>query len=629
MLFLFSLILNISPNLTELDYKYIFTILKLSYNIKTNMIDIANANYYSPYDSNLINIQTLNVPFNETDNVIAVINNYISQIQSKYTLSIPEQTILNAATLNINLTIFRDVLNIIFNFIQQYNTTTNPFNINTHPYSYNNYNYITDTLAYPLLNSFIFDISIYTDLIQNLTNNKYYFSLYNGFTQQSDIINYLINMIIYNKEEYAFLYNTIDFNLNTYINNIINYLLNNKYEYLQKILNISIKTDITKIIDINTTHINFQKNISYIDYLYLKPESFINITDILYHGSTFDLLLRNMILQNPVKHCWVPELGYYIIDDLTFNFDKLLIDEYDSNLLSLIKKMHIPYNQYRGLNKLIGNDDTLTTYDKYSKGDITLYIPLNFYFCKDAAVSMPMINLLYTQGIINFTLKSLDNLLLYDNNAIFIKKPKLKCSMLVQYIYLEEDERKKTASSKLEFLIEKYKFAGVFNYNYKHIVNNALTIKLRITDPTKYLLWSMRVNYKDKNENNFKWNNNEYYYNNKIIQTTDYIKIYFNGSVREQGYPELFNIINPHMRYLGNIDSNEFVYSFALYPLIYQPSGHANLSQLEDVIIEHKLNKIFIDLMILNNLTVTFKFWGYGNNIIRMISGMAAPIFYE
>jgi hypothetical protein len=61
---------------------------------------------------------------------------------------------------------------------------------------------------------------------------------------------------------------------------------------------------------------------------------------------------------------------------------------------------------------------------------------------------------------------------------------------------------------------------------------------------------------------------------------------------------------------------------------MYQPSGSANLSQIEDVIIEHQLNENFIQLMKENMLTVEMEFWGFGYNVMRMISGLAAPIFY-
>ena len=52
------------------------------------------------------------------------------------------------------------------------------------------------------------------------------------------------------------------------------------------------------------------------------------------------------------------------------------------------------------------------------------------------------------------------------------------------------------------------------------------------------------------------------------------------------------------------------------------------IGQIEDVIIEHQLTDNFINLMKANNLTVEMEFWAFGYNVMRMISGLAAPIFY-
>jgi hypothetical protein len=615
-------------NLKPIDLQYIYTKLKFGFNITNNTINYKQLN--NPYKSNLTNILNINIPFNPE----LTLNNLINLIKNKLSnnLLLPEQNILNNITFNnTQYPIFSDVLNILYDVINIYTSSTNPYTSSTN--SYFNYNFLIPKYN-NLITQYIIPTYIKTyisNLLLDIDTNQYIISLYNNYSNLSDIINYLINTII-KQSEYKFIYDNINFDLQKIIINIFNNLIQQKYKYLNLILNLSIITDPdpSKNIDINTPSIDYNSDIPYLNYLYMHPELFSDQTDIIYNNSKLDILLRNIISQNPVSYCWVPELGYRILEDLTFNLDQLLIDEYDSNLLSLIKKIHIPYDQYVGLDKLIGNTPELTTYNQYNKGNINLYIPLNFYFCKESTLSMPMINLLYTKGIIKFKIRNLNELLIYDKNAIFIKQPKIKCNMLVQYIYLEDDERKKIASSKMEFLIEKYKFANSYSYNYKNIIEqNILRTKLRVADPTKYILWRLRVKYKDINENNYKWNINGYYdLTGKLIPTTDMIKIYFNGLIREQYKPALFDTIGPYTRCIGDINEGEYIYSFALYPLMYQPSGSANLSQIEDVIIEHQLTDNFIKLMKENMLNVEMEFWAFGYNVMRMISGLAAPIFY-
>ena len=618
---------NINYYITPIDLQYIYTKLKFGFNIINNTINYKQLN--NPYKSNLTNILNINIPFNPE----LILNYLIDLIKNKLpSLSEPEQNILDTITFdNTQYRIFGDVLNILYDVIQQYAILINPYTSSTN--SYLNYNFLIPKYN-NLISQYINLTYIKTyisNLLLDIDTNQYIISLYNNYSNLSDIINYLINTII-KHSEYKFIYDNINFDFQKIIINIFNNLIQQKYKYLHLILNLSIITDPNplKKININTPSIEYKSDIPYLNYLYTHPELFLDQTDIIYNNSKLDILLRNIILQNPVPCCWVPELGYRILEDLTFNLDQLLIDEYDSNLLSLIKKIHIPYEQYVGLDKLIGNTQELTTYNQYNKGNIHLYIPLNFYFCKESALSMPMINLLYTKGIIKFKIRNLNELLIYDKNAIFIKLPKIKCNMLVQYIYLENDERKKVASSKMEFLIEKYKFANLYSYNYKNIIEkNILRTKLRVADPTKYILWRLRVKYNDINENNYKWNINGYYDSSgKLIPTTDMIKIYFNGLIREQYKPALFDTIGPYARCMGDISEGEYIYSFALYPLMYQPSGSANLSQIEDIIIEHQLTDNFIKLMKENMLNVEMEFWAFGYNVMRMISGLAAPIFY-
>ena len=629
--------INNLHNLTYLDYKYLYTNSKLFYNIHTNNI-IFSSGYISPYSSKLIELYTT---FN---NNFTSIKTLLDDINLSYSLnlSIPELNILNYIINNTkNCKMLDDVVLLLDNILDEYRNNQNPFN-NQYINSQKNFNN-NKKLNYDITKSITVNKDFLKVISNNILGDKFSLQLYNNFASILDIIDYILHKII-QISEHKFLYKNIELNNEDYLYKILNNLSDEKNFYLKKILKLSTITDIDKIIDSNTEYINYNENIPYVEYLYVNKEAFIKYTDILYRGSKLDTLLRNMILQNPVKTCWVPELGYYIIQNISLHYDQLLIDEYDSNLMSLLRKLNVPYDQNRGLDKMIGNTINLITYDSTSKGNIKIYTPLNFYFCKHESTSLPMINLLYTKGTVQFKLRNLNDLLIYDSNAIFIKKPSIKCHMLVKYIYIEEEERIKISKSKLEFLIERYKNAGSFYYNYNDLLGNKILCtrnsnyfigetkivsRLRMVDPTKYILWRLRIKYSDKNINNYFWNKNGYIYNNKNIKTISYIKIFFNSKIREQGQEQLFNLVNPNGRYLGSLNNGEYIYCFALFPLIYQPSGSANLSQIEDIMIEHILEPEFVKLIKENNLVIEMEYWSFGYNIMRMISGMAAPLFLE
>jgi hypothetical protein len=475
---------------------------------------------------------------------------------------------------------------------------------------------------------------IINKILQNLNINIGE-TFFNGFVSKSDLIKFILLFIINDTNDLlniSSIKNIYSEDINNYDDLINSILLAQNTNNYNTIMNLTIPRSSSIIINYGDK-ITFSYDLQYIDLLYHIPDYYTQ-TDILYYGSELDNLLRNVIYQNPVKYCWVAELGYYLLEKCGFYLDELLVDEYSSELLSLLDKVEGIENFKRGLNIMIGNTEYYTTYDTNNKGNINIRIPLKFYFCKNIGLALPMINLLYTKGIIKFKTRKLEDLLIYDTNAIITKKPKLKCSTTIEYIYLEEEERLRISKSKLEFLIEKFRYGGKFKYDYNDIINNSISpnlikTKLYFADPTKYILWRLKVIFPDKMKNNYTWNINGYLDDNyNLIKTTDYIKIYFNGSTREQGNSELFNVVNPHLRYTGSIDQDEYMYIFALYPLIHQPSGTANLTNIDDIIIEHQFTDNFINHLKTNGLKFEIEYWAYGYNVLRYISGMCAPIFY-
>jgi len=473
--------------------------------------------------------------------------------------------------------------------------------------------------------------SIKEKIIDSLYNDPNQVNIFNNYQNKTDVILFIFVYFI-KLSELSFYYDTLTPLITEYNNNIDLLLTTNKLNYYNNIIKLT--QQINPIT--NNQIIKFKKNLPYIENLYNTPQ-FYSYTDIIYHGSELDILLRNIVNKTPVKYCWVSELGHYLLENISFYLDELLIDDTNSNLRSLLNKLKNDFEHSRGYNMMIGNIPELINYDTNNKGNFKLSIPIEFYFNKDASLSIPMINLLYTKGIIKFKLRNIEDLLIYDQNAILKKKPKIKTSMNIQYIYLEEEERKRVSSSKLEFLIERFRYGGIYNYNYSHIIDRKLRTQLKMADPTKYILWRFKVLYPTKIQNNYKWNSNGYNTfipeKNKVtiyenIKTIDNIKVYFNGLTREQGTAQLFNLINPYGRLMGSLDNDEYIYIFALYPLLYQPSGTANLSNIEDIIVEFELNSNFIQSIIDNGLTMQIEYWSCTYNVLRFISGMCAPLFY-
>ncbi len=670
-------------NMTTLDYEYFFMMSFLGYDIRlskpydeltTTSDYVYKVPQYTQYYSNLLRMR--NKFFKNDDiktlslsEVIDKLNDYTSgsgyayysEAEAKIADRVKEKMLGQYKLLYdvIDGSGNTDIDKLSINeFIQKYDTSGNPFeklyNISGMVIVTENSGTITDepspTTSYNVYNqsynikenlpqSYISDIlTMFDDVkdftLKNIFNDKYKTRMYNNYSYKGDILKFMLSYLI-DQTNIDFYYKKIQPLITDFNKNITEYIDTTKYNYYKSIIEIT-KTRTSDIIINNTDPITFEKDIPFIEDLYLIPDYFTQ-TDILYHGTDVDSLFRNITSNTVVKYCWVPELGQYLLENLSLHFDELLIDELNSNLRSLLHKIKDSSSHQRGYDIMMGNTEYLTTYDENNKGNITLRIPLEFYFYKEPSLALPMINLLYTKGIIKFKLRNLEDLLIYDTNAIITKKPKLKSSLDIQYIYLEEEERKRVAGSKMEFLIEKFRNGGTYNYNYDSIVDGKIRTQLKFADPTKYIVWRLKVKYQSKMQNNYKWNKNGYntyeydparvtnYVNNKTVKN---IKVYFNGSTREQGQSELFNTINPHMRFCGSLENDEYMYIFSLYPLMYQPSGTANLSNIEDVIVEFELMSDFINKLNSEGLTLEIEYWALGYNILRFISGMCAPIFY-
>lgn len=678
-------------NMSILDYEYFITMSFLGYDVRRSLPydEIANkVDYvykvpqYTPYYTNLLRIRTkikdtkLNI-MTSLEEIIDSLNDYNSTTGEYLYYSGAESKIADRVKEKMltKYKVLKDIIqttgstNIetksIYEFVHTYENTTNDFTKNytingltklilddnvvtgeeiigsdTYNVFENSYS-MKDTLSSTQIENMLTAFDIYSDYINTNLYNIFSPTYFNNYLYKSDVVKLFIFTLINNTNLNFYIYDKYDGSIDTYNNAIQQILITNKltaYNYIKSVTRVS-RSSITLSDD---TYINFRRILPYIEELYTLPDYYED-TDILYHGTDVDLLFRNITGKTPVKHCWVPELAQYLIENISLEFDDLLIDEQNSYLRSLLNKLRNNFEHKKTYDTLIGNTDKLKSYDSTNKGTIILRLPLDFFFCKEINLSLPMINLLYTKAKINFKLRKLEDLLIYDKNAIFIKKPTLKLSMETQYIYLEEDERKKISISRHEILIEKFKHYGKFNYNYSHLIDNKLSTLLRPTDPTKYLLWRIKIVDSNKIKYNYNWNKNGYNIyeqHNSIgdfivtgyenIKTTEDIKIYFNGSTREQGKAELFNTVFPYSRLLGSLDNDDYIYVFSLYPLmICQPSGCANLTNIEEVKIEYTFTDDFIEKIKDNKLNIECEYWTCTYDILRFVSGMCAPLFYS
>ena len=229
----------------------------------------------------------------------------------------------------------------------------------------------------------------------------------------------------------------------------------------------------------------------------------------------------------------------------------------------------------------------------------------------------------------------------------------LSCYLLVDYYYLDDEERYRFMNSKHDYLIEQVYFTP--NYS---ISGGKVSVKVNAQQPCKLLLWVTQFDYIYKSGDYFNYtdfyirrNNNliNYYqidYNPPSLQyligTTNKNNIYdpldddpignnisikqslsLNGkqtvTTRTSDY---FDKIQPYQYLDYQMSKGSNMVSFSLYPMLSQPSGTCNLSQIELVDIGLQVSSL-----VTPTNTVKCRSYALCNNVLRIVYGFAAPVF--
>ena len=113
---------------------------------------------------------------------------------------------------------------------------------------------------------------------------------------------------------------------------------------------------------------------------------------------------------------------------------------------------------------------------------VTLYIPLEFWFCRNPGLALPLIALQYHEVKINIEFRDAASCTWSSGNVVV---PSLSAaSLYVDYVYLDTDERRRFAQVSHEYLIEQLQFTGD-----ESVSSTANKIKLNFNHPVKELVW--------------------------------------------------------------------------------------------------------------------------------------------
>jgi hypothetical protein len=124
------------------------------------------------------------------------------------------------------------------------------------------------------------------------------------------------------------------------------------------------------------------------------------------------------------------------------------------------------------------------------KDQYTLFVPLIFWFNRNNGLALPLIALQYHEVRLNFEFRPFDECCVYTGpfNVRTNKPVFAEATLLIDYIYLDSEERRRFAQVGHEYLIEQLQFTGE-----ESIQTNSAKLQLHFNHPTKELVWGMKL----------------------------------------------------------------------------------------------------------------------------------------
>ncbi len=310
--------------------------------------------------------------------------------------------------------------------------------------------------------------------------------------------------------------------------------------------------------------------------------------------------------------------GHFLIKSVELEIGGQKIDKHYGEWLDVWNELTQSSDKAAGYDVMVGAGDDSNAHTIADTASKTYYVPLIFWFNRNAGLALPLIALQYHE--VRFNVEFRSRRALIDGAAGDIAGMKMsKCSLWVDYIFLDTDERRRFAQSSHEYLIEQLQFTGAETVSSG--TGQSVKNKLNFNHPVKFLAWFVRY-YDDANVtdavaqlNNYS-NANAYAGVNPVVDA----KIQLNGHDRfDTRAGDYFNYVQPYQHFPRTPKTGVNVYSFALNPVDHQPSASCNFSRIDNATLQ----------LTLDGPANTGRLWvfAFNYNILRVTSGMGGVAY--
>jgi hypothetical protein len=211
---------------------------------------------------------------------------------------------------------------------------------------------------------------------------------------------------------------------------------------------------------------------------------------------------------------WLDYPGEQMISSVEVEIGGQRIDKQYGDWMHIWNQLTLTKAQEPGYNKMVGQTTQLTYITDPSFADVdgpcdttapkqvcaprnalpetTLYVPLQFWYCRNPGLALPLIALQYHEVKLTVEMRPLDECLWAVNGELnnlskataAYQKSLVAASLYVDYVFLDTDERRRMAQNPHEYLIEQLQFTGD-----ESVGSSSNKIKLNFNHPCKELVW--------------------------------------------------------------------------------------------------------------------------------------------
>ena len=339
---------------------------------------------------------------------------------------------------------------------------------------------------------------------------------------------------------------------------------------------------------------------------------------------------------------WINDLGYSLIQYVEIEIGGTVIDRQYGIWMGIWYELTTPKSKRYGGDILVGHDNLQDNDPNLRNGSYHLHIPLYFWFCRHEGLALPLIALQYHEVRINVKFRQLDELWQSLDGKFNQELCTLMCknkyniqsaSLYVDYIYLENEERKLFVQRKHNYLIEQIQMnTEQFNSDQPNI-----NFTMDFCHPVKEIIWIIQnednlTKNTDANPKGNEWFNfSDRSYASKTNgpgggeNLTDSLidaELQIEGNSRfEKRDAQHFRLLQPFQRHTYTSELFVYIYSFALHPERLQPSGTCNFSRIDNADLFMKFVSDRNNDSFLKKPTVTVFAINY--NVLQIASGMA------